>query len=42
MLAKGPELDLVNEVAVWYPLRVIMSILCVPEDDEPLMLKLTQ
>ena len=42
MLAKGPELDFVNEVAVWYPLRVIMSILGVPEADEPLMLKLTQ
>ena len=33
---------LVKDVAIWYPLRVIMSIFGVPEEDEPLMLKLTQ
>ena len=38
----GGECDFVKDVAVWYPLRVIMSILGVPEEDEPLMLKLTQ
>ena len=42
MLESGPELDFVTEVAVWYPLRVIMSILGVPAGDEALMLKLTQ
>ncbi len=42
MLESGPELDFVTEVAVWYPLRVIMSILGVPVADEALMLKLTQ
>lgn len=42
MLESGPELDFVTEVAVWYPLRVIMSILGVPAADEVLMLKLTQ
>ena len=42
MLESGPELDFVTEVAVWYPLRVIMSILGVPAADEALMLKLTQ
>ena len=42
MLESGPELDFVTEVAVWYPLRVIMSILGVPTADEALMLKLTQ
>ena len=42
MLESGPELDFVTEVAVWYPLRVIMSILGVPAADEELMLKLTQ
>ena len=42
MLERGPELDFVTEVAVWYPLRVIMSILGVPAADEALMLKLTQ
>ena len=42
MLESGPELDFVTEVAVWYPLRVIMSILGVPAADEAFMLKLTQ
>ena len=36
------ECDFVKDVAIWYPLRVIMSILGVPEEDEPLMMKLTQ
>ena len=39
---RGGECDFVKDVAVWYPLRVVMSILGVPEEDEPLMLKLTQ
>jgi len=34
--------DFVQEVALHYPLRVIMSIMGVPETDEPRMLKLTQ
>ena len=38
----GGECDFVKDVAVWYPLRVIMEILGVPEQDEALMLKLTQ
>lgn len=38
----GGECDFVKDVAIWYPLRVIMSILGVPPDDEPLMMKLTQ
>ena len=38
----GGECDFVKDVAIWYPLRVIMSILGVPESDEPLMMKLTQ
>lgn len=42
MAARGPDLDFVADVAVWYPLRVIMMILGVPREDEPLMLKLTQ
>ena len=36
------ECDFVSDLAVWYPLRVIMTILGVPPEDEPLMLKLTQ
>jgi cytochrome P450 len=42
MRDKGETLDFVNEVALFYPLRVIMEILGVPRADEPLMLKLTQ
>ena len=42
MLELGSEFDFVTDVAVWYPLRVIMMILGVPEEDEALMLKLTQ
>ena len=38
----GGECDFVKDVAVWYPLRVIMSIFGVPPTDEPLMMKLTQ
>ncbi|MGK5114602.1 cytochrome P450 [Geodermatophilus sp. CPCC 205506] len=36
------ECDFVNDIAVHYPLRVIMSLFGVPEKDEPIMLKLTQ
>jgi cytochrome P450 len=36
------ECDFVSEVALHYPLRVIMNIMGVPERDEPRMLKLTQ
>jgi cytochrome P450 len=42
MLAIGSECDFVQQVAVNYPLYVIMSLLGVPEADFPLMLKLTQ
>ena len=42
MLQKGEEIDFVKDVAVWFPLRVIMMILGVPHKDEGLMLKLTQ
>ena len=44
MAAKGSEgeIDFVKDVAVWYPLRGIMSILGVPKEDEAFMLKLTQ
>jgi cytochrome P450 len=42
MAALGPECDFVNEVALWYPLRVIMKLLGVPEKDEPMMLQMTQ
>lgn len=42
MLALGSECDFVQEVAVNYPLYVILSLLGLPESDFPRMLKLTQ
>jgi hypothetical protein len=42
MMAVGPECDFVQQVAVNYPLYVIMSLLGLPEADFPRMLKLTQ
>ena len=36
------QCDFVKQVAIPFPLRVIMSILGVPEEDEAFMLKLTQ
>jgi cytochrome P450 len=42
MLAKGGQCDFVSEVALHYPLHVIMEILGVPEQDEKRMLMLTQ
>jgi cytochrome P450 len=42
MLALGNECDFVQEVAVNYPLYVILSLLGLPESDFGFMLKLTQ
>jgi hypothetical protein len=42
MVEVGPECDFVQEVSVKYPLYVIMSLLGVPEEDFPMMLRLTQ
>jgi cytochrome P450 len=42
MAATGGRCDFVQEVALHYPLHVIMSILGVPPGDEGRMLKLTQ
>ncbi len=42
MLTLGSECDFVQEVAVNYPLYVILSLLGLPESDFPFMLKLTQ
>jgi len=38
----GGECDFVKEISLLYPLRVIMSIIGVAPEEEPLMLKLTQ
>ncbi|MDX1884821.1 cytochrome P450 [Mycolicibacterium sp. 120270] len=42
MASIGPECDFAQDVAVNYPLYMIMSLLGVPESDFPLMLRLTQ
>jgi cytochrome P450 len=42
MAATGGTCDFVREVALHYPLHVVMEILGVPEADEPRMLMLTQ
>jgi cytochrome P450 len=42
MLATDGQCDFVTEVAMGFPLHVIMEILGVPEADEPRMLMLTQ
>jgi cytochrome P450 len=38
----GGECDFARDVAIWYPLRVVMNVLGVPPEDEPLMMQLTQ
>ncbi len=42
MAMRGSACDFVRDVAIHYPLRVLMEILGVPQEDEPRMLKLTQ
>jgi cytochrome P450 len=42
LASHGRECDFARDVALLYPLRVVMEILGVPEQDEPRMLKLTQ
>ena len=42
MVDHGNECDFAKDIAIFYPLRVIMSILGVPKEDEPRMLRLTQ
>jgi hypothetical protein len=42
LLATGGACDFVTDIALHYPLHVIMDILGVPEADEPMMLRLTQ
>ncbi|UXA18926.1 cytochrome P450 [Mycobacterium sp. SMC-4] len=42
MVERGPECDFVQEVAVNFPLYVILSLLGLPESDFGRMLKLTQ
>ena len=42
LLATGGRCEFVETVALHYPMRVVMTILGVPVEDEPLMHKLTQ
>ncbi|AKK25703.1 cytochrome P450 [Mycobacterium sp. EPa45] len=42
MVERGPKLDFAQEIAVNYPLYVILTLLGLPESDFPRMLKLTQ
>lgn len=42
MLKFGGQCDFARDVAFLYPLRVIMTVLGVPPEDEPFMLRLTQ
>ncbi len=41
-LEKAPQSDFVEDIALNFPLRVVMSLLGVPVEDEPFMLRLTQ
>lgn len=42
MAAQGDSCDFVESVALRYPLRVILSLMGLPREDEALMLRLTQ
>jgi cytochrome P450 len=42
MAAGGGSCDFVRDVALHYPLQVIMAMLGLPEEDEPVLLKLIQ
>ena len=42
MAEKGPEFDFAQEIAVNYPLYIILTMLGLPDSDFPRMLKLTQ
>lgn len=42
MVEMGPELDFMTEIAVNYPLYIILTMLGLPDSDFPRMLKLTQ
>lgn len=41
MEALGPEFDFYQDVAAWYPLRVILLILGLPEEDAPRLFQTT-
>lgn len=42
MAALAPACDFASDIAFWFPLRVVMSIMGVPPEDDAHLLKLTQ
>ncbi len=42
LVQKSGDVDFVKDFALYYPLRVVMSLFGVPREDEPKMLQLTQ
>jgi cytochrome P450 len=42
LVSAGPDLDAVQEFAVFFPLRVLNTLFGVPQEDEPRMMALTQ
>lgn len=42
MLSLAPKCDYATEIAYFYPLRVVMRVLGIAEEDEPQMLRLSQ
>jgi cytochrome P450 len=40
--ARGPACDFYSDIAVWFPLRVVMMILGLPPEDEARLLRITQ
>jgi len=42
MFALGDDCDFYNDIAIYYPLRVLMTILGLPGEDEARLLKITQ
>jgi cytochrome P450 len=42
MIAMAPECDFAEDISFWYPLRVIMTVLGVPREDEKYLMQLTQ
>lgn len=42
LLDHGGRCDFYNDIAVWYPLQIVMGLLNVPESDHAYLLRLTQ
>ena len=42
MIDRAPACDFAEDISFWYPLRVIMTVLGVPQEDEKYLMQLTQ